>query len=53
MRGMATRGLTLTLRHKRLKAMEITERRQVGDAESLVNRGSAGPGRYPGDDNQL
>jgi len=40
MRGDKTRGLTLALRfaiQKRLKDREVSERRQVGDMESLVN----------------
>ncbi|PNH37164.1 hypothetical protein VD0004_g9614 [Verticillium dahliae] len=41
----ASRGLTLPLLaryriHKRLKDLEITERRQVGDAQDLLNRHS-------------
>lgn len=53
MRDANSRGLTLpsSLRyvlHKRLKDMEVTERKQVGDAESMVNMGISGSGRYTG-----
>jgi hypothetical protein len=40
MRGKSSQGLTLPLRylmHKRLKDLEVTERKQVGDAEALFN----------------
>ncbi|KAK1827553.1 hypothetical protein QBC39DRAFT_266793 [Podospora conica] len=51
MRGSTSQGLTLPMRYimrKRLKSPEeVTERRQVGDAESLVNAGPAdGGGGY-------
>ncbi len=38
MRGHQPRGLTLTMRlvRKRLKDGEVSERKQVGDAESLL-----------------
>ena len=44
MRGGSPRGLTLPLHYikKRLKDLEVTERRQVGDAEALVNEGGGG-----------
>jgi hypothetical protein len=28
--------------------MEVSERKQVGDAESMVNQGTSGSGRYTG-----
>ncbi|KAJ0304156.1 hypothetical protein COL516b_006046 [Colletotrichum fioriniae] len=46
------RGLTLGLRytlHKRLKDREITERRQVGDAQEMMNRGDTDPGYFKQD----
>ncbi|KAK2780214.1 hypothetical protein CKAH01_00158 [Colletotrichum kahawae] len=53
MRDRNARGLTLGLRyslHKRLKDREITERRQVGDAQEMMNRGGdANPGFYKRD----
>ncbi|TDZ31119.1 [Pyruvate dehydrogenase (acetyl-transferring)] kinase [Colletotrichum spinosum] len=53
MRDRNARGLTLGLRynlHKRLKDREITERRQVGDAQEMMNRGGdADPGYYKSD----
>lgn len=41
-----TQGLTMQLRHKQmnLKTREISERKQVGDAESMVNEGSNSSG---------
>lgn len=45
----SSRGLTLpTLRHmhKRLKNIEVSERKQVGDAESMFHEGNSG--RYTG-----
>jgi hypothetical protein len=37
----SSQGLTLNLRYgsKRLKTREVSERKQVGDAESMVNEG--------------
>jgi hypothetical protein len=39
-------GLTMRLRYKQmsLKNREISERKQVGDAESMVNEGSSSSG---------
>jgi hypothetical protein len=40
-----SQGLTqfpLRFAKKRLKDLEVTERRQVGDAESMVNQGDSG-----------
>lgn len=50
MRDDKARGLTLpsSLRyivHKRLKSQEVSERKQVGDAESML---AANSGRYTG-----
>lgn len=41
-----SQGLTLRLRHKQmnLKNREVSERKQVGDAESMVNEGSSSSG---------
>lgn len=42
--SLASQGLTLPMRYimrKRLKSLEVTERRQVGDAESMVNPDNA------------
>jgi len=55
MRGMAgygrsrtpwSQGLTLELKHKQmsLKSREVSERKQVGDAESMINEGSSATG---------
>lgn len=52
MRDRNARGLTLGLRytlHKRLKDREITERRQVGDAQEMMNRGDTDPGYFKQD----
>ena len=41
MRGTSSRGMAMPLRftfHKRLKDREVSVRRQVGDAESMVNQ---------------
>jgi len=42
----ASQGLTMRLRYKQmnLKNREVTERKQVGDAESMVNEGSSASG---------
>ncbi|KAJ9141886.1 Pyruvate dehydrogenase kinase [Pleurostoma richardsiae] len=52
---MISRGLTLGLSHmrKRLKDHEVSERRQVGDAENLVNRGAAASGTFRDRDSEL
>jgi hypothetical protein len=41
-----TQGLTMQLTHKQinLKNREVSERKQVGDAESMVNEGSSSSG---------
>jgi hypothetical protein len=41
-----TQGLTMRLRYKQmdLKKREISERKQVGDVESMVNEGSSSSG---------
>lgn len=49
----SSRGLTLPMVgkyriHKRLKDLEVTERRQVGDAQDLLNRTASGSGADPG-----
>ncbi|KAK0613771.1 hypothetical protein B0T14DRAFT_284815 [Immersiella caudata] len=51
MRGSSSQGLTLPMRYimrKRLKTLEVTERRQVGDTESLVHPSSGDGGGYSG-----
>lgn len=58
MRDRPSRGLTLGLKYKvqkRLKSMEVVERKQVGDVESLVNRTSRGAyiGSYAGRESEL
>jgi pyruvate dehydrogenase kinase 2/3/4 len=42
----ASQGVTMRLRYKQmnLKNREVTERKQVGDAESMVNEGSSASG---------
>lgn len=41
-----TQGLTMRLRYKQMdfKKREISERKQVGDAESMINEGSSSSG---------
>lgn len=43
MRGMSKypRGLTLGMKQMNLKLREVSERKQVGDAESMVNEGAS------------
>lgn len=58
MRDRPSQGLTLGLKYKvqkRLKNMEVVERKQVGDVESLVNRTSRGShiGSYAGKESEL
>jgi len=45
-RRSTSRGLTLDMRYKQmnLKNREVTERKQVGDAESMVNEGASTSG---------
>ena len=46
MRDGSSQGLTLPLGYikKMLKNREVSERKQVGDAEALVNQGRIGSG---------
>jgi len=39
----SSQGLTMRMRYKQmnLKTREVTERKQVGDAESMINEGSS------------
>lgn len=41
-----TQGLALGLKHKQLslKLREVSERKQVGDAESMINEGASATG---------
>ncbi|KAI9735742.1 MAG: hypothetical protein M1818_006350 [Claussenomyces sp. TS43310] len=42
-----TQGLTIGMRHKQMKLKlnrEVSERKQVGDAESMVNEGASTTG---------
>jgi len=43
MRGMSKypRGMTLAMKQMNLKLREVSERKQVGDAESMVNEGAS------------
>ena len=52
MRDIRSQGLTLGLRNmvKRLKSLEVSERKQVGDAASLINKAT---GRYRDWDEEL
>ena len=47
----APQGLTMRLKYKQMNlkskaSREITERKQVGDAESMINEGSSASGHY-------
>jgi hypothetical protein len=47
----APQGLTMRLRYKQMNLKsktprEITERKQVGDAESMINEGSSASSHY-------
>jgi len=41
-----SQGLTWRIKQKNLKSREITERKQVGDAESLINEGKGATGHH-------
>jgi len=56
MRGMSRypRGLTLGMKQMNLKIREVSERKQVGDAESMVNEGASHhPGLFGGEGGEV
>lgn len=48
------RGLTLGMKQMNLKSREVSERKQVGDAESMINEGaSSRQGLFGGDGGEV